>query len=360
MTNIHFNSQDPPMQNPARRQFLGQAAATLAAGSLLSSATLAVESGASAMPQSSSEPIPKKALGRTGLQVSAIGMGGYSLGDAPTLDEAKHMVREAVDAGVNFFDNAWEYHEGRSEEWMGQCLEGLRDKVILMTKVCTHGRDKNVAMQQLEDSLRRLKTDHLDLWQIHECVYFNDPDWHFAKGGVVEALDEAKKAGKVRFVGFTGHKDPRIHLKMLSHNYPFDSVQMPLNPFDASYRSFQKNVLPEVNSRGMAALGMKSMCGGGQAVIDMPITPQEALRYAMSLPVATTISGIDSLDVLHQNLAVARGFKPYSPEQMLDLEKRCASDAGDGHLEMYKSTKKFDAAVGRKMHGYPPAEELPL
>jgi aryl-alcohol dehydrogenase-like predicted oxidoreductase len=310
--------------------------------------------------QANSEPIPKKPLGKTGLEVSAIGLGGYSLADAPTLDEAKQIVREAVDAGVTFFDNAWEYHEGRSEEWMGECLVGLRDKVVLMTKVCTHGRDKKVAMQQLEDSLRRLKTDHLDLWQIHECVYFNDPDWHFAKGGVIEALDEAKKAGKVRFVGFTGHKDPQIHLKMLSHNYPFDSVQMPLNPFDASYRSFQKLVLPEVNNRGMAALGMKSLCGGGQAVINMPITPHEALRYAMSLPVATTISGMDSLDVLHQNLAVARGFKPYSTEEMRELEQRCAADAGDGHLEMYKSTKKFDAAVGRKMHSFPPAEELPL
>jgi aryl-alcohol dehydrogenase-like predicted oxidoreductase len=339
---------------------LGQAATTLAAGSLLSIATRAAESEASTMQENNSQPIPKKPLGKTGLEVSAMGMGGYSLADAPTLDEAKQMVREAVDAGLNFFDNAWEYHDGRSEQWLGECLVGLRDKVVLMTKVCTHGRDKKVAMQQLEDSLRRLKTDHLDLWQIHECVYFNDPDWHFAKGGVVEALDEAKKAGKVRFVGFTGHKDPRIHLKMLSHNYPFDSVQMPLNPFDASYRSFQKLVLPEVNTRGMAALGMKSLCGGGQAVINMPITPQEALRYAMSLPVATTISGMDSLEVLHQNLAVARGFKPYSPEEMRELEQRCAADAGDGHLEMYKSTKKFDAAVGRKMHSFPPAEELPL
>ena len=299
-------------------------------------------------------------MGSTGLQVSAIGLGGYSLGDAHDLDEAKQIVREAIDAGVNFFDNAWEYHEGRSEEWMGQCLAGVRDKVILMTKVCTHGRDRHVAMQQLEDSLRRLKTDHLDLWQIHECVYFNDPDWHFAKGGVVDALDEAKKAGKVRFVGFTGHKDPRIHLKMLSLSYPFDSVQMPLNCFDASYRSFQKMVLPEVNRRGMAALGMKSLCGGGTPVIDMPITVQEALWYAMSLPVATTISGIDSLKVLHQNLAVARGFKAYSAPEMHELERRCASMAGDGRFELYKSTKKFDGAVGRKQHSYPPAEELPL
>src|SRR5262249_2815738 len=157
---------------------------------------------------------------------------------------------------------------------------------------------KKVAMQQLEDSLRRLKTDHLDLWQIHECVYDNDPERHFAKGGVVEALDEAKRSGKVRYVGFTGHKHPAIHLKMLSYNYPFDSVQMPLNPFDASYRSFHFEVLPEVRRRGMAALGMKSLGGNGQPVIKGVVTVDEALRYAMSLPVAATISGIDSLTVL--------------------------------------------------------------
>jgi predicted aldo/keto reductase-like oxidoreductase len=177
---------------------------------------------------------------------------------------------------------------------------------------------------------------------------------------VIEALDEAKKAGKVRFVGFTGHKDPDIHLKMLSYNYPFDSVQMPLNCFDYSFRSFEKRVLPEVNRRGMAALGMKSMLGGGQAVIDMPMTPEEMLSYAMSLPVAVTISGVDSLAVLHQNLAVARGFKPLSSDQMDELRQRASLAAGDGHLELYKSSKKFDAAVGRQQHNYPPQAQLPL
>ncbi len=361
MTTAQIHPQPPSAPHPARREFLGHAAATLASGALLSGAALAAPS-ASGSDQSagSSQAIPRKTLGRTGLQVSAIGLGGYSLADVRDLNEARQIVREAVDAGVTFFDNAWEYHEGRSEEWMGECLAGLRDKVILMTKVCTHGRDKKVAMQQLEDSLRRLKTDHLDFWQIHECVYFNDPDWHFAKGGVVEALDEAKKAGKARFVGFTGHKDPRIHLKMLSHGYPFDSIQMPLNCFDASYRSFERMVLPEATGRGMAVFGMKSLCGGGQPVIDMPITVQEALRYAMSLPVSVTISGIDSLDVLHQNLAVARGFQPYAEQEMDQLRQRCAPAAGDGHFELYKSTKKFDGAVGRKQHSYPPSEELPL
>ncbi len=343
---------------PGRRQFLQQTA-TLAAGAALATSA----AGGRAQTQQSTTStgaIPRKVLGKTGLEVSAIGLGGYSLADAPTLDEAKQIVKEAIDAGITFFDNAWEYHEGRSEEWMGEALQGVRDKVILMTKVCTHGRDKKVAMRQLEESLKRLKTDHLDFWQVHECVYFNDPDLHFARGGVIEALDEAKKAGKVRFVGFTGHKHPDIHLKMLSHNYPFDSVQMPLNCFDASYRSFEKQVLPEAIRRGMAVFGMKSLCGGGQAVLDMPVTPQEALSYAMSLPVSVTISGIDSLNVLHQNLAVARGFKPLDPQQMQDLRQRCAEAAGDGHLELYKSTKKFDGPIGRKTHNYPPAEKLPL
>jgi aryl-alcohol dehydrogenase-like predicted oxidoreductase len=311
-------------------------------------------------PSNSQDAIPRRPLGRTGLQVSAIGLGGYTLGDAPTLQEAIQIVHEAVDAGINFFDNAWEYHDGKSETWLGQALAGRRDKVILMTKVCTHGRDKKTAMQQLEESLTRLRTDHLDLWQIHECVYFNDPDWHFAPGNVIEAFDAAKKQGKVRFVGFTGHKDPRIHLKMLSHDYPFDSVQMPLNVFDATYRSFEKQVLPEVNRRGIAALGMKSLCGGGPGIIDSPVGVEDCLRYAMSLPVATTISGIDSLNVLRQNLAIARGFKPLGEEQMQALRERAARDAADGHLELYKSTKKFDGNIGREMHGYPSSEKLPL
>jgi aryl-alcohol dehydrogenase-like predicted oxidoreductase len=351
------SSHDIHGMNSGRRRFL-QHAAVFAAGTALAGTARGADS--TEADSSNIAMVPKKPLGSTGLQVSAMGLGGYSLGDAPTLDEAKQIVREAIDAGINFFDNAWEYHEGKSEEWMGECLQGVRDKVIIMTKVCTHGRDKTVAMQQLEQSLKRLKTDHLDVWQVHECVYFNDPERHFAKGGVIEALDEAKKAGKVRFVGFTGHKDPEIHLKMLSYNYPFDTAQMPLNCFDANYRSFEKRVLPEVNRRGMAAFGMKSMLGGGQAVIDMPTTAKEMLGYAMSLPVAVTISGVDSLEVLHQNLAVARGFKPWSSEQMDALRERAAMAAGDGHLELYKSTKKFDATEGRKQHNYPPPGELPL
>jgi aryl-alcohol dehydrogenase-like predicted oxidoreductase len=212
----------------------------------------------------------------------------------------------------------------------------------------------------LEGSLKRLRTDHLDLWQIHEVIYENDPDLHFAKGGVVEALDQAKRQGKVRFVGFTGHKNPAIHLKMLAHNYPFDTVQMPLNCFDGTYRSFEQQVLPELEKRGIAALGMKSLGGDGQPILHGIVNPEEALRYAMSLPVATTISGIDSLDVLYQNLAVARGFKAMNADEMQALRRRCQFVAADGHLELFKTTKKYDGAVGREQHGYPPSDQLPI
>jgi uncharacterized protein len=186
---------------------------------------------------SGSASIPRRPFGNTGVEVSCIGVGGSHLGDVKDPNEAVRNVHEAIDAGITFFDNAWEYHDGKSEEILGRALVGRRDRAFLMTKVCTHGRDATVAMQQLEESLTRLGTDHLDLWQIHECVYDDDPELIFAKGGVVEALSLAKRQGKVRFVGFTGHKDPSIHLKMLSHGYPFDSVQMPLNCFDGSYRS---------------------------------------------------------------------------------------------------------------------------
>ena len=335
-----------------RREFLQQSGALAAAAALAAGGTAAPEEKGTA-------PVPKRPLGKTGVQVSALGIGGHTLGLAPTLEIAIRIVHETLDAGVTFFDNAWEYHEGKSEEWMGKALRGKRDKVFLMTKVCTHGRDKKVAMQQLEQSLKRLQTDHLDLWQIHEVVYDNDPERHFARGGVVKALDAAKKAGKVRFVGFTGHKDPHIHLKMLAHDYPFDTVQMPLNCFDASFRSFEKQVLPVLQKKGIAALGMKSMGGTGLPVLRGAVTAEEALRYAMSLPVAVTISGIDTLEVLHQNLAVARGFKPLTEKEREALVKRCRKEAGDGHLELYKSTMRFDGDVGRKQHGFPPIKELP-
>ena len=266
--------------------------------------------------------VPKRPLGRTGVQVSALGIGGFHLGSADSDAEADRIVNEALDAGVNFFDNAWEYHKGLSEE--------------------------------------RLQTDRIDVWQIHEVIYENDPDLIFAPNGAAEALMQAKQQGKVRFVGFTGHKDPSIHLKMLSHNFPFDTVQMPLNCVDATFRSFETQVLPELNRRGIAPLGMKSLGGSGELVREGAVVVTLGLRYAMSLPVAVTISGIDSLDVLHQNLEVARGFQPLSAAEMQTIRDASRFDASDGHLELFKTTKKYDGDLGREQHGFPPAAELPL
>ena len=335
----------PPLFDVTRRTFVESV--------LLGAAALAAQGQPSA-------EIPKRPLGRTGLEVSALGIGGYHLGSANSDTEATQIVNEALDAGVNFFDNAWEYHQGLSEERLGRALKGKRDRAVVMTKVCTHGRDKNVAMRQLEESLTRLQTDHLDVWQIHEVIYETDPDLIFAPNGAAEALLVAKRQGKVRFVGFTGHKDPSIHLKMLSHNFPFDTVQMPLNCLDATFRSFETNVLPEANRRGIAALGMKSLGGSGELVREGAVIVTMGLRYAMSLPVAVTISGIDSLRVLHQNLQVARGFQPLSGAEMQTIRAACRVGASDGHMELFKTTKTYDGDLGREMHGFPSSAELPV
>jgi aryl-alcohol dehydrogenase-like predicted oxidoreductase len=346
--------------DPDRRQFLKGASAATSAIVLAESVTQGGESGSLPLTNNGPDRIPHKPFGRTQETVSIIGLGGYSLGTVGSQREATRILHEAVDAGVTFMDNAWEYNDHRSEEWMGEALRGRRNRVFLMTKVCTHGRDKRVALRQLDESLKRLQTDRLDLWQIHEVIYENDPALHAVRDGVLEALDEAKKKGKVRYVGFTGHKHPSIHMRMLAHKYPYDAVQMPLNCFDATYRSFEREVLPEVNRRGIAGLGMKSMGGDGQPILHGIVTPEEALRYAMSLPVATTISGIDSMEVLRQNLAVARNFRPLSAKDMQALRDRCTPAAADGHLEMYKSTMKYDAAIGRQQHGFPSPEDLPM
>ncbi len=300
----------------------------------------------------------RRKLGRTDVDVSALGIGGYHLGSIKTQREAIRIVQEAVDEGITFMDNAWEYHDGLSEKIMGKALQGRRERVFLMTKVCTHGRSRQIAMRQLHDSLKRLKTDYLDLWQVHEVIHDNDPDLHFAKNGVIEALRQAQHEGKVRFVGFTGHKDPSIHLKMLAYDFPFDTCQLPLNVLDGAFRSFEQKVLPELNRRGIAALGMKSMGGDGGPVKKKVITAAEALRYAMSLPVAVTITGVDSLKVLRQNLRIAHHFVPLTEADMDRLRKRCLSAAADGRFELYKTSKSFDGPVGRKQHRFPGPDEL--
>jgi aryl-alcohol dehydrogenase-like predicted oxidoreductase len=304
--------------------------------------------------------IPLRSFGATGVQVSAIGLGGYHLGTVEADSEGIRIVHAAIDAGITFMDNAWEYHDGHSEELMGRALEGRRDRVFLMTKLCSHGRGKHVALKQLEDSLRRLRTDHLDLWQIHEVIYENDPDWCFAPEGEIEALEQARRDGKVRYTGFTGHKDPSIHLKMLAHDYPFDACQLPLNCFDGQFRSFERAVLPELNRRGIAPLGMKSMGGDGEMVTKGRLDPKDALRYAMSLPVAVTLSGIDSMEVLQQNLSVARGFKALTSDEMQALRDRVKDRAGDGRFELYKTSMRHDGPPGRAQHGFPSQEQQDL
>jgi aryl-alcohol dehydrogenase-like predicted oxidoreductase len=340
----------------SRRKFLqlaGVAAVTASVGGLTEEAEAAQGSAAP-----SPDAIPMRPFGKTGVKVSALGVGGFHIGKPKDEQVGIRIIQEALDAGINFMDNAWDYHQGRSEEIMGKALEGRRDKAFLMSKVCTHGRDKNVAMKQLEESLRRLRTDHLDLWQIHEVAYANDPELHFQKGGVVEALELAKKQGKVRFVGFTGHKHPDLHLRMLKHGFPFDSVQLPLNVFDATFRSFEREVLPLVNQRKMAALGMKSLTGNANPVKQGVVTAQEAIRYAMSLPVAVTITGIDSPDILQQNLAIVRGFKPMTKEEMAALRNKVAPMAADGRYELFKTTAVYEGNEGRIQHGFPPQGEM--
>ena len=296
--------------------------------------------------------IPRKQFGKTGVQLSALGLGGHHLGQAEDQKTAEQIVARAIDGGVSFFDNCWEYHRGKSEDWMGSALKGKRQQVFLMTKVCTHGRDKALALRMLEQSLNRLQTDHLDLWQVHGASFDNDAELFIRPNGAAEALMQAKKEGKVRFVGFTGHKDPKIHLAMLNTGFPFDAVQMPLNPFDATFRSFENQVLPELSRRGIAALGMKPLSGAGPAIKAGVLSAEESLRYAMSLPVATTITGMDKLDVVEQNLKIAQGFEPLEQQEMNALRERCRKYA-DGRYETYKVSLKYDNPEARLAHDFP-------
>jgi len=309
---------------------------------------------------SSSLDIPTRPFGRTGERVSLLGLGGWHVGLPKTDRAAVRLIHAAIDAGITFLDNAWDYNDGLSETRMGQAIADRRDRVFLMTKVCTHGRDGKVAVRQLEDSLRRLRTDHLDLWQIHEVVFDDEPEKHFAKGGTVEALERARKEGKVRYLGFTGHKSPALHLSMLSRGFAWDACQLPLNCFDATFRSFEREVLPVLDAQGIAAIGMKSLGGDARFVSEGVVTAEEALSYAMSLPVATVVSGIDSPRVLEQNLSVARGFKPLTARARDSLRQRIASIAADGRFELYKTSAKFEGVEARRVHGLPPHEEMPL
>jgi uncharacterized protein len=303
--------------------------------------------------------IPKRPMGSTGLQVSILGMGGYHLGAALNQDIVNDMVAKALDHGINFFDNAWEYQGGTGEERLGTALKGKRDQAILVTGVCTYGRKKDVAMRMLEDSLTRLQTDHIDIWQVHDVIYYNDPELAYQADGVLEALTSARQQGKVRFLGFTGHKNPSIHLDMLNRGFHFDTVQMPINPFDPSFRSFEKSVLPIAAQKGMAVFSIKSMSGSGESIVRGALTPTEALSYAMSVPgVSTAVSGMNSMEVLDQNLEILRNFKPLAEEQMAALREHCRQ-FNDGRYELYKTTVKYDSDLGRAQHDFPSSTELP-
>jgi uncharacterized protein len=307
-----------------------------------------VSFAASLSPQSSrasNQPIPHRMLGRTGEKVSMVGIGGYHIG-APSVEEQEgiRIIRTALDSGVNFLDNCWDYNDGESEKRMGKALrDGYRQKTFLMTKV--DGRTKTAAAQQINESLKRLQTDHIDLLQFHEVIRENDPERIFAAGGGMEAAIEAKKQGKIRFIGFTGHKSPDIHNKMLetafAHNFTLDSVQMPLNVMDAHYESFEKKTLPLLVKHGIGVLGMKPM--GDKIILQsQTATPVECLHYAMNLPTSVVITGCDSMQILQQALDVAHSFKPLSKAEVASLLAKTAPAASKGEYEQYKTTHNFD------------------
>lgn len=303
-------------------------------------------------PERNSVGIPVRQLGRTGLTVSVIGIGGGHF-CRKHVDEATsvRLVQTAVDEGLSFIDTAWEYQGGESERRMGLALEGRRDKVVLMTKVC--GRDRKTAEENLHDSLRRLRTDVIDVWQFHEINYDNDPDWVCGPGGALEAAVAARAAGKVRFIGFTGHKSPHILLKMLKQDFEWDTCQMPVNVMDAHYRSFQREVLPELTRRGIGCIGMKCLGGDGQ-MMAAGLTPQQARSYALSLPISTLVCGIESMDNLQQDLEIARNLKPLTETEMNSLRQRVVDHATDGRHEWFKTTQYYDSPTHRDQHGFPP------
>jgi len=292
--------------------------------------------------------MPYRVLGRTGERVSAIGLGGWHLG-LKHVDEALsiRIVRTAIDRGITFMDNSWDYNEGRSELRVGKALgDGYREKVFLMTKI--DGRSKKEAARQVEESLRRLQTDCIDLVQHHEILRYEDPHRIFDDDGANGALIEARKAGKLRYIGFTGHKDPHIHLYMLEvakqHGFKFDTVQMPLNVMDAHYRSFEKLVLPELVKQNIGVLGMKSM-GNGVILKSNTVTAIECLHYALNLPTSVVITGVDSMEILEQAFVAARTFRPMSKTQLKALLAKTAKAASRGEFELFKTTSIFDGTA---------------
>ena len=288
--------------------------------------------------------VPMRTLGRSGEKVSIVGLGGYHIGMQKDENESIRIIRTALDGGINFLDNCWDYNNGQSEIRMGKALrDGYRHKAFLMTKI--DGRTKEAARQQLEESLSRLQTDHIDLLQFHEVIRDTDPARIFGAGGGMEAVLEAKKQGKIRYIGFTGHKSPDIHFKMLevafSHDFTFDAVQMPLNVMDAHFESFEKKVLPVLVKHNIGVLGMKPM--GDKLILNSKTaTPIECLHYAMNLPTSVVITGCDSLQILQQAIDAARTFKPLGPGEVANLLEKTAPAAVKGEFEKYKTSHDFD------------------
>lgn len=319
-----------------RRRFLELASAITAMSAM----------GEKLWAQQSHGEIPYKSLGQTGEKVSIIGIGGYHLGRSSE-DVATRIVRTALDSGVNFMDNCWDYNDGVSEERMGKALrDGYRQKAFLMTKV--DGRDKKTAAQQIDQSLRRLQTDRVDLMQFHEVIRMNDPDRIFASGGAFEAFQDAKKAGKIRFIGFTGHKSPEIHLHMLQtaadHGFRFDAVLMPVNVMDAHYDSFAMKVMPKLVKENIGIQTMKPM-GDGVILQSKTVTPPECLRFALSHPTNVVITGCDSMEILQQALNTARNFKPMQQNEIAALLQKTSEAAQDGKFEKYKTSEQFDGTA---------------
>jgi predicted aldo/keto reductase-like oxidoreductase len=321
----------------SRREFLGMTTATLLMATRLSGSTK----------PDSKNGIPYRTLGRTGEKVSVIGLGGYHLGKQSDPQESIQIIRTGIDEGINFLDNCWDYNGGESEIRMGKALrDGYRQKAFLMTKI--DGRTKSTAASQLDESLRRLQTDRIDLLQFHEVIRDTDPDRIFAEGGAMEVVLQAQKAGKIRYIGFTGHKSPDIHLKMLAtasnHGFTFDTVQMPLNVMDAHFDSFQQKVLPVLTKSDIGVLGMKPM-GDHYILGSKTVTALECLYYAMNLPTSVVITGCDSLPILQQALHAARSFQPMDTSQVAALLAKTAKAAEAGQFELYKTGHQFDGTV---------------
>jgi aryl-alcohol dehydrogenase-like predicted oxidoreductase len=292
------------------------------------------------------QQLPQRRLGRTGEIVSALGLGGFHLGEMGEA-EAARVIRKAIDNGLTFLDNSWDYHGGESEERMGRALaDGYRERAFLMTKI--DGRTRRSAADQLDESLRRLRTDRVDLLQFHEIIRMDDADRIFAAGGALEAVASARDAGKVRYIGFTGHKSAAVHLHMLSvadrHGFAFDTVQLPLNLMDAHLDGFEKMVLPVLDARGIGVLGMKPM-SAGSILESGAVSAADCLRYALTLPTSVVITGCDSMAILDQALEVARAFQPLTHEEMDALRSRTASPARAQKFEPYKTTDEHDSTA---------------